>query len=962
MVNRLGMFAGFLLLIVSMLVFVPTSNAFEYYTNSSTFFYQDTAWTDPYSPRVDCNADASACVMLTYEDNILFRGVKIQYSTDLFLTHQDVRTLSQDYSGCIGYRSYFNLPYDVRYNADINKFFVVSKDLVYVVNIDGNDFFNTTIQNASCVENPQVLGMINDTHAMYVCVDNAGNYEYKYYVDLMNNGVQTQFGHPTIPANVGNLEEMRGFVTQDASGNIKYDYYFKDSGGDENTWTGDNINFPYDYQGLHFYTGGNLYYKRAENATGNISEGIWLIPTSDFSSYGTSQLKYPLDTSIAETVNESWGSSSGSSKTFLAWARYSNSTENGVYFNTEDNNRFRFQTHSIDEYGNMKYVNATVYLDCDIDSTSGTTNSIGILDLYSPCETGINITVISNDAEYYPTTYNTYNLTHLTDGEVPTIFQFWFVNDLEILVKAVDQYTLESLSGVNVSIGDNYNATGADGITRITIQPYISPDFEMTTGSTSYTFNVDKEARGFDIYASIANYNSYSETGKAFVSFYDNGTIIYDNYMLVELLPISTALTVRLWTSDLKELFPTTGSNLTVSGGNGTVWVYEGTYFNTSTATGFPSTFLFNNQVDPTNITMSLIYSGVAYPEEYVDVVKDESNFYDFFLNFTSNEIPCNSIEDCPSSECVGTGFEELVSCTESTCIYETNTCSSPLFCDDLVGCYDLYGGSSCTSDNQCESYCLNNYTMYIGYCGSENTCLYKLRDCTQYCNTSIGICEEIKLCQEGQEIQFKIWFNYGDEQKIFKVYDDTARCDLDVADSSFCIPAQTIPRTLLTQYGVTINNIRFIQPDWKYATTSSGSNVYYNFSAISISCSDSCQISYQFCDYGCDDDTGQCVGSPNNLDTVIKSMLPEYLQWLLTATFLWALLCLIVGAVLTYIPAIISNHAQPTPEYGLASMFVLFIIGLFLGFVEPIIGLIIIIGLGLALTRMLSSLIGGNN
>ena len=184
----------------------------------------------------------------------------------------------------------------------------------------------------------------------------------------------------------------------------------------------------------------------------------------------------------------------------------------------------------------------------------------------------------------------------------------------------------------------------------------------------------------------------------------------------------------------------------------------------------------------------------------------------------------------------------------------------------------------------------------------------------------------------------------------------------MDVADSSFCIPAQTIPRTLLTQYGVTINNIRFIQPDWKYATTSSGSNVYYNFSAISISCSDSCQISYQFCDYGCDDDTGQCVGSPNNLDTVIKSMLPEYLQWLLTATFLWALLCLIVGAVLTYIPAIISNHAQPTPEYGLASMFVLFIIGLFLGFVEPIIGLIIIIGLGLALTRMLSSLIGGNN
>lgn len=959
MVNQPRVFAGLLLLFV-MFALAPSAGAFEYWTNSSTLFYQDTTYTDPYSPRVACNTDASACVMLTYEDNILFRGVKIQYSTDLFLTHQDVRTLTQDYSGCIGYRSYFNLPYDVRYNADINRFFVVSKDLVYVVDIDGHDSYNTTIMNASCIENPQVLGMINDTHAMYLCVDTSINKEYKYYVDLMS-GQQTQFSHPTIPASVGNLEEMRGFVTQDASGNIKYDYYFKDSGGDENTWTGDNINFPYDYQGLHFYTGGNLYYKRAENATANISEGIWFIPTSDFSSYGTSQLKYALNTSIAETINESWGSSSGSSKTFLAWARYSNSTGNGIYFNTEDNNRFRFQSHSYDEYGNMKYVNATVYLDCDIDSISGTTNTIGILDLYSPCETGINITIISSDAEYYPTTYNTYNLTHLTEGEVPTIFQFWYVNDLEVLAKAVDEYTLSSLAGVNVSIGDTYNTTGADGVARITIQPYISPDFEMTTFASSYEFNVDKQARAFDIYASLANYNSYSETGKTFVSFYDNGTIIYDSYMLVKLLPVSTALTVRLWTSDLKELFPVTNSNLTVTGGNNTRWLYQGNYFNTSTAIAFPATFVFNNIVDPTNITMSLTYAGTSYPDEYVDVNKDEANFYDLFLNFTSKEIPCSSIDDCPSSKCVGSEYVRLGSCTDNLCIYTSDTCTSPAYCDDLIGCYDLYNGSSCTSDNQCESYCLNNYTMYMGFCGSEDVCLYRLRDCKTFCNITEGICNEIVKCIKGQEIQFKIWFVHGEESTTFKIIDYTAKCNIDSADTKFCLESQVVPKTLLEQYGLTVRDLRFIQPEWKYRTTSYGSsNVYYNFSAISFTCSDSCSLTYEFCDYGCDADTGECVGSTSGLESTLVSLLPEYLQWLLTATFLWTMLCLIVGGVLTFIPAKISSHAQPTPQFGLASMFVMFIIGLGFGFVEPIIGLIIVIALGLGLANMLSGSFGG--
>jgi len=71
-------------------------------------------------------------------------------------------------------------------------------------------------------------------------------------------------------------------------------------------------------------------------------------------------------------------------------------------------------------------------------------------------------------------------------------------------------------------------------------------------------------------------------------------------------------------------------------------------------------------------------------------------------------------------------------------------------------------------------------------------------------------------------------------------------------------------------------------------------------------------------------------------------------------------MLSLIIGAVLTYIPTKISPNAQPTPQFGMAGMFVMYMIGIPLGYVDPFIGLIIVIGIGLYLAKMISSTMAG--
>jgi len=965
MVSQPRVFAG-LLMLFALFAFAPSADAFEYWINESSFVYADTFYTDPYSPQVACDNYGDTCLLLVYENNPLaVQGVKVLFSTDFFATSSTVTTITDDYSSEVTYRTHYNMPFDVVYNNNLDKYFIVSENTIYTYTPSTGVFATNRTITYDCNPNPAVnypefLGILNETHGFAICVDPSLSKEGKMIYNLID-GSFFYYTNSTISGLVDDIDVMRGFVTQIGT-TPKYDYYYKDAGGDEQTTAGDNINYPSDYLGLHHWTGNQLYYSRAVNVTGNISAGIWSSASTDLVSFSTPALKYALDTSIAETINESSTFTSGQ-KQLAVWARYSNSTGNGIYLTTEDNNRFRFQTHAIKKDGSLEYdVPVLIYLACDEDSTSGTTNDLGILDLYSTCESGINITLIVQDSSFYPHTYNQYNLNHLTSGEVPTIFQFFYVQDLDVSVYTyeAEEFGGDVIENVNVSIDDDYALSNADGIATVTIMPFASPTFDMTTLATNYQFDIDPQERYFTVRAEKSGYRNETFLNENFVEVNDDGTVTYLDTFLISMMVNGTYLEVHLWTNDFVELFPITESNLTVSGGNSTQWIYQGNVFNTSTATRFPAMFLFDNQVDPTNITMNLVYHGVSYPEKYVNTTIYEETEYDFILNISSNQIPCNSIDDCSSSQCIGSTHNKLLSCTAGYCEYETETCTSSFFCDDDVGCFDIYNGSSCTADNQCPDYCLDNYSMYMGFCSSLGKCVYKQRDCTQYCNTTLGICEEIKLCQDGQETQFKIWFIYGAEETTFKIYDDTATCDLDVADSSFCIPSQTIPKTLLAQYGVTINNVRFIQPSWKYVTTAQGTNVYYNFSAVSISCSDSCEIGYEFCDYGCDSESGQCIGSPNNLDSIIRTLIPQEFQWLLTATFLWALLCLIAGAILTYIPARISNHAQPTPEYGLASMFVLFIVGLFLGFVEPIIGLIIVIGLGLALGKMLSNLMGG--
>ena len=1025
MVNQPRVFAGLLMLLLIMFAFAPTASASAYNITIDSNKIYSKQWcivppflTTPLDPKVACNTDGTQCIALVY-DTCTSSGVRILWSVDQFETHVQV---AGTMSGSLGseYLDYYNtrgkeLPYDVEYFEDQRAFYMIYKDDIFVgftEDLDGAGG-QTVLPHVYTPSAPLITPL--QTYGETVTFDCAvettflggghtcsGSSEiisgYKFQDGNATNlwGIQACRTYKSSPVDVAGIFcEWTYDVTNTTATRLNmvnlFGSIFVSCTAPPTGWNVDNISaqafwsgtdWKYDIEGIidfcdtgelnqdvsidtlpslqddwnQHYFGGNLYWKNftAPYVNGSILKSA----TSDFTSYGSISTVYTEDGSVNESINQSDSDYAGTTSLYI-WERNSGSDvgNDGIWISRED-------VYEIIISADTEHpVSASLYCN-DSGSDYYYSGSGEWFSLFTPCQTDNRIIFTSQDR---PTTHIEWfdiDSSCTTDGLDVSVYYADTPFNHTFSVRTEGNLPI---SGANITIaGEGTETTDVNGEAIFELQPlagstlyrnnYSTCDIRMSTDGTPSIESYDVEYAGFIDEAGTIPAPTKSTIGGYYVwSFnYTTDVVLYESGMYLD---------ISLVAGSGVDVSPC-NYEVNVSGADYIAIMFSGVPNLGNSWNTFPIEFKINHSFEPVNVTLDLTLPNGSHIIEYHNLSYDESDTHVFYLPFSIDDLICTEDCDCPDSICIGKYFYDGVTnlCgTDNTCDYEISNCQLSTFCDDLIGCFNADTLLECSGDVDCPDSCVDSNTMIWGRCGSDNLCKNITYECATECNQTAGICEEMRTCEYGDDLDYKVFYYQGGVQS--NLLSGTYTCDMSNVGEKTCLGDGTennaVPLLQLVDLGLTIGNVYVTPDDLSYST--SADNLYYNFSDISVYCNDTCEIQYEICGGNCDPSTGECVDSLGTIENVLKSFLPEWLKWLLTSTFLWSLFCLVIGAILTFLPAIKSNHAQPTPEYGLASMFVMFIVGLFLGFVEPIIGLIIIIGLGLALTKVLSNMLGGN-
>jgi hypothetical protein len=327
------------------------------------------------------------------------------------------------------------------------------------------------------------------------------------------------------------------------------------------------------------------------------------------------------------------------------------------------------------------------------------------------------------------------------------------------------------------------------------------------------------------------------------------------------------------------------------------LYLLNGVLGNQSSAQGnYPQNWLIYSVSNPFNVTIIVNYANQTYStiatltNETNNICNDGDCQVEITIPKGFATFPCDINTDCLGGVCYGSIFNKLIGCKNQQCNYDTQLCA---ICDPTVGCYQVSSIANCNADTDCNKTCLTTSTARYGYCGSTGKCLYKDVTCgigSQCTNTTIdvydsqgtvvfnytaGICPVHKACFELGESRSifqikKMWveigfiFNPLSVDTKSKLYADfNTYCSATEASSNIrkCIGGASVPITEPNSYPE--NNFIFTEPTaWQY-TVDTQNPQYYRFYDISYQCDLNCQIGYQFCQYGCNPETGFCYSTP---------------------------------------------------------------------------------------------------
>ena len=723
--------------------------------------------------------------------------------------------------------------------------------------------------------------------------------------------------------------------------------YTRSYGG---TWA--NFTSPSNANALHHEFGGSLYGM-------NVTNGVYSYAISgDYASFGTPSLIYQHDSSINEVVN--WSDSDSpvgttSASEYIVWYRSSNSTGDGVYVYQ---NVLDTILISHDEDYNLY---ATLVCQDKNYSTTATSDS-GYLRLSTPCSNNENNT-ITIFSPYEPATY-TFNVSY-SSVDCPSYYSValhyeQLPYDFEVTVRSLYENGVVVPSANVEIVGVDSNTTDSNGKAILQVNPLSNIGMRVEqVSSCSEVHSVTADVLPLTFKISKSGYVTYTDNNLILASYTDNGVYNEWDYVTKNTTRISVAgtiLNISLESAEGIVLEPCSyyvevnGSNVTKRGLEGG-WTYNSTSYH------FPVLFRLEDNRSYWNETISVLAPNGEWFNQTLNVSANETYDVVVIIEHGVQDLPCDRSCDCPDSLCIGKYWYKASGCSSDVCQYQVTECV--VSCDSLAGCYEEDTSIPCTYDSDCPSKCLGEYSMEYGVCGSDGYCKNSTIECKTYCNNETQFCKEMENCRFGNTFNVDVWYyKNGKKQSLLS---GLHTCTIDNIGERVCVGGMYggyIPKSQLDFLGITLSELFVTPSDLTYATWTDPNTgeVYYNFSSVSVYCNSSCDYSYEVCDGPCDTETGECINTFGSIETSLYQLLPDWLHWMLSSLFLWTMFALIVGGVLTYIPTKISPNAQPTPQFGLAGIFVVYLIGIPFKFVDPIIGLMILIGIGLYLAKMISS------
>lgn len=947
-------------------------------------------FTEPYDPKVSCETDGDSCVAVFYENQpFCGRGIKYALSRDGFETIEyigniDTTAFSQTVFIDEYYTTGHELPYDIIYFDFNSNYYFVRGTKVYVMPVFDPGVFGVTpyrFTDGYTIASGETIGAdismdccveVNHQCAGFPCNCASASRQniqtIKFYDGNATKLFGTFQGQPqrttpstdwdgwfgwftydvtntttTVNGNLYDCTELWNTPSCSAGGNFAVDEYsgYAEFDG-STTWyyviegvfdfcTGtinqalafDNFGSPQKYYNQVWF-GGNLYYRNTTNREMISSE------SSDLVSFASPDIQYFETISIDETINQSDAGSGGFSNLYV-WSRDSTLTDgtNGIWAQAQTT------------YPVIVSSNEDVFATLTCSSESYTTTESGkIFQIFTPCLTGNQITFVSSKtpgSDVKTFDVGTCSSVSFNINYADSPYDFVFT------VK--DALTNTNIAGADISLtGETDQTTDSNGQAIFNIQPITDSELKDETSSSGCIHTLSTDGTPTTLYGEVSK-TGYVDTvfslTPASKTESDSNVWTFDDNEIVTLYPEGVVLNVRAYTIDGQEIV-TSSYNASVTGNNNLTYTFvNGKPSLRNFNRNLPSEFLLYDNRTTYNITVTLDYI-VGTESRIVEVTVNEQYPVYFYLPFTFLDLPCSTAQDCVKDFCDEIGFHNRLSgCTDNTCQFETTDCQSPALCDPTVGCYQLNTEVPCTGDNTClfnnnVTYCIDDVTMYAGFCGSDGFCKAKEKTCATFCNTTLNYCNERADCLLENPID--VGYEYPGGGTIAH-----ADCNFNNAGQSFCLQFGDIPIAQLNQEGLTIQDVRFTHSDFiaKYVTTPEPG---YAIGDVVATCTDTCEVELEFCSSGsCSTETNQCLKSASS--SVFKGMASGGWEWLqgvvplelrLMAWLLFTILMMIVYKQAT------GQHGSDNDRTTLVVGAVIFFIGIGIGWVHWIFLLII--------------------
>jgi len=833
--------------------------AHEYNTTDGKGFklFAETILSDPQNPKVACHPNGLHCLMLVYENNSFFgKGVKIWFANDFFrnfFTRWQIGSVSIDFSAYEhGYYDNFNLPYDVAYIEDEGKYYFFVFNTVY--SYDGTTL--STIGTFSGVNPNNRIGLsyTNENENIVITFEPSSDFAITAF-----KGTQLLNSYSIRATWAGATNLFQG--TNWYNGSIRVTGSSV-PGCTATTSCTVNISlgsFPTTFTGLDYWLNGEVVYQRDDNSS-------WSVTTDDMSSFGTPTLIYGWDSSIRENITHS-DSDITSGNQIYVYKRESNDTNEGVWVYNLPLTEISFLMEGFNpNKGFTELVNITATVNCSketfTDSDSG-----DLATIQTPC-TEDNILSISSFT-FRPNSFIFNNFTIPSNciglsNLIRTSTTSGYISPYDVTVNYFDELFGTRIEGVSATLNGDPETSDSNGEAIFSdVFPVNNDNFTVETiesaCTTRLTFTGNSKA--FSLISTKSGYESKTDNFFLAESPFniEEGNFIKTKNIIMT--PINTIVNVKVFTSDAVEISPSSLS-ITLEGSNSTFWSLNNQLFNTNVATQSPARFVLLNNTGTFEINVTVDYFGEFIEKRNVSV--SSTTDIDVFINYTSSALPCFIDTDCQSDLCVGSIYKKFLSCQSNLCTYRPSDCITSDKCDTILGCVDLVSTTNCTRDSDCVNTCSTDFVMINNKCGDNNFCKGVFVDCDTSCNSTLGYCQELADCVTGNSKEFTagFWIDpFGTGQQVFVGKTETAKCDFDNVNTNFCIfpDSLVITKTQLDANQKTTDDIVFDPQPWTIKFINDGNDI--QFLPASVRCDSFCNISWVFCEKGCDLNTGLCMG-----------------------------------------------------------------------------------------------------